>query len=203
MARSDDLYTLPTGLPIPVDDGACDHLHGMRWPPLSLPSTRGGVVDVAAAETDWQVLYFYPRTGQPDRDPPGGLKQWDAIPGSRGCTPQACAYRDHHAELRGLGARVFSVSTQDTEYQGEAAGRLHLPFALLSDASLELTRALRLPTFVVAGQTLIRRLTLVGDRERIERCFYPVFPPDEDAVNVLQYLRGRRDRRGSGTPGPA
>jgi peroxiredoxin len=191
MARSDDLYTLPAGLPIPVDDGACDHLHGMRWPDLALPSTGGGTVAVAEVDTFRQVLYFYPRTGQPDQDPPGGLKSWDAIPGSRGCTPQACAYRDHHAELRGLGARVFGVSTQDTAYQKEAADRLHLPFALLSDDRLELTRALRLPTFVVAGQTLIRRLTLVGDRERIERAFYPVFPPDEDAANVLQYLRGR------------
>src|SRR6185295_3656666 len=152
MARSDDLYRLPEGLPIPADDGACDHLHGMRWPSLALPSTRGGTVDVAAVEADWQVLYFYPRTGQPDRDPPGGLKQWDAIPGSRGCTPQACAYRDLHADLRALGAQVFGVSTQDTEYQKEAAERLHLPFPLLSDASLELARALRLPTFVVAGQ---------------------------------------------------
>jgi peroxiredoxin len=192
MARSDDLYTLPTGLPIPADDGACDHLHGMRWPDLALPSTRGGTVAIAEVDTDRQVLYFYPRTGQPDQDPPGGLKSWDAIPGSRGCTPQSCAYRDHHAELRALGARVFGVSTQDTAYQQEAAERLHLPFALLSDARLELARALRLPTFVVAGQTLIRRLTLVGDRERIERAFYPVFPPDEDASNVLQYLRGRR-----------
>ena len=195
MARSDDLYTLPTGLPIPVDDGACDHLHGTRWPALDLPSTGGGTVAIADVDTDWQVLYFYPRTGQPDRDPPGGLKQWDAIPGSRGCTPQACAYRDHHAELRGLGARVYGVSTQDTAYQAEAGGRLHLPFALLSDEHLELARALRLPTFVVAGQTLIKRLTLVGDRERIERCFYPVFPPDEDAQNVLGYLRGRRAHR--------
>jgi len=203
MSRSDDLYSLPAGLPIPADDGACDHLHGMRWPALALPSTGGGSVDVAAVEADWQVLYFYPRTGQPDRDPPGGLKQWDAIPGSRGCTPQACAYRDLHADLRALGARVFGVSTQDTEYQREAAERLHLPFPLLSDASLELTRALRLPTFVVAGQTLVKRLTLVGDRERIERCFYPVFPPDEDAENVLRYLRGRLQHRRSGRTDPA
>jgi peroxiredoxin len=192
MARSDDLYSLPAGLPIPVDDGACDHLHGVRWPDLALASTGGGTVAIADVDADWQVLYFYPRTGQPDRDPPGGLKQWDAIPGSRGCTPQACAYRDHHDELRGLGARVFGVSTQDTAYQREAVERLHLPFPLLSDARLELAQALRLPTFVVAGQTLIRRLTLVGDRERIERAFYPVFPPDEDALNVLEYLRGRR-----------
>lgn len=189
--RSDDLYSLPGGLPIPVDDGACDHLPGTPWPALSLQSTEGGTVALAEVDAAWQVLYFYPRTGQPDRDPPGGLRRWDAIPGSRGCTPQACAYRDHHAELRALGCRVFGVSTQETEYQREAAGRLHLPFPLLSDARLELARALRLPTFDVAGLTLIRRLTLIGRRERIERCLYPVFPPDADAMNVLQYLRSR------------
>jgi peroxiredoxin len=191
MPRSDDLHTLPAGLPVPVDDGACDHLAGMPWPAIALPSTRGGRVAVNDFDTEWQVLYFYPRTGQPDRDPPGGLKEWDAIPGSRGCTPQSCAYRDHDAELRSLGARVLGVSTQDTAYQQEAAERLHLPFPLLSDARLELARALRLPTFVVAGQTLIRRLTLVGGRDRIERCFHPVFPPDADAGNVARYLRAR------------
>jgi peroxiredoxin len=191
--RSDDLYSLPVGLPIPVDDGACDHLPGAAWPGLSLPSTTGGSVSLADVDTDWQVLYFYPRTGQPDRDPPGGLRQWDAIPGSRGCTPQACAYRDHHAELRALGCRVFGISTQDTAYQREAAARLHLPFPLLSDARLELTRALRLPTFEVEGLTLIRRLTLIGRNARIERCFYPVFPPDEDASVVLSYLRSRAE----------
>jgi peroxiredoxin len=191
MPRSDDLYTLPAGLPVPVDDGACDHLHGMRWPAIALPSTSGGSVSLHEVDTAWQVLYFYPRTGQPDRDPPGGLRQWDAIPGSRGCTPQACAWRDQHAEVRALGARVFGISTQDKAYQQEAVARLHLPFPLLSDARLEMADALRLPTFVVAGQTLIRRLTLVGGRDRIERCFYPVFPPDEDAPNVLRYLRER------------
>lgn len=189
--RSDDLHSLPGGLPIPVDDGACDHLPGAAWPALALPSSAGGTVSLAEVDTDWQVLYFYPRTGQPDRDPPGGLKKWDAIPGSRGCTPQACAYRDLHAELRALGCRVYGVSTQDTEYQREAAGRLHLPFPLLSDARLDLARALRLPTFEVEGLTLIRRLTLIGQRARIERCLYPVFPPDADAANVLRYLRSR------------
>ena len=189
--RSDDLYSLPGGLPIPVDDGACDHLPGAAWPALALPSTAGGTVALAEVDTDWQVLYFYPRTGQPDRDPPGGLKRWDAIPGSRGCTPQACAYRDHHDELRAFGCRVFGISTQDTEYQREAAGRLHLPFPLLSDARLELARALRLPTFEIEGLTLIKRLTLIGRRTRIERCLYPVFPPDADADSVLSYLRSR------------
>ena len=189
--RSDDLYRLPAGLPIPVNDGACDHLPGTPWPAIALPSTRGGTVALNEADTHWQVLYFYPRTGQPDRDPPGGLERWDAIPGSRGCTPQACAYRDRHEELAALGCRVFGVSTQDTDYQREAAARLQLPFPLLSDARLEVARALRLPTFEVAGMTLVRRLTLIGRRERIERCLYPVFPPDADADTVLSYLRSR------------
>jgi peroxiredoxin len=191
MGRSDNLYALPADLPVPTDDGACDHLRGMPWPALSLRSTEGRVVSVADLESEWQALYFYPRTGLPDRDPPGGLEVWDSVPGARGCTPQSCSYRDHHAELRALGCRVFGISTQDTAYQREAAQRLHLPFELLSDADLTLTRALRLPTFSVAGQTLIKRLTLVGRRRGIEHCFYPVFPPDADADNVIRYLRER------------
>jgi peroxiredoxin len=190
MARSDNLYDLPAGLPVPVDDGACDHLPGMPWPSVALPSTGGGLVALAEVETDWLVVYFYPRTGLPDQDPPGGLAAWDAIPGARGCTPQSCSYRDHHSELRRLGVRVFGISTQDTAYQREAASRLHLPFELLSDAGLEMARALRLPTFSMAGQTLIKRLTLIGRRRCIERCFYPVFPPSSDAENVLRYVRG-------------
>ena len=188
--RSDDLYTLPPDLPVPVDDGACDHLAGLPWPDLELPSTEGGTVSLARAaeEAPWLIAYFYPRTGLPDQDPPGGLAVWDAIPGARGCTPQACAYRDHHAELRARGARVFGVSTQDTAYQREVVERLHLPYALLSDRHLGLKEALRLPTFEVAGETVIRRLTLLGRGGRIERCFYPVFPPDADAVHVLEAI---------------
>lgn len=189
MTRSDNLYALPENLPIPVDDGACDHLPGMPLPAVPLRSTAGGTVTLAGVDAKWVVAYFYPRTGVPDRDPPGGLAKWDAIPGSRGCTPQSCEYRDHHGLLSALGARVFGVSTQDTDYQAEAATRLHLPFELLSDASLELCGALRLPTFVVEGQTLIKRLTLIARAGVIEHCFYPVFPPTADAGNVLQYLR--------------
>ena len=190
MTRSDDLYALPEGLPVPVDDGACDHLPGLELPPISLPSTRGRRVSLREVQADWVVVYFYPRTGLPDRDPPGGLRAWDAIPGTRGCTPQACSYRDHHAEMRARGAEVFGVSTQDTAYQQEASTRLHLPFELLSDAGLELTRALRLPTFEVAGMTLVKRLTLIASRGgRSESCFYPVFPPDADAGRVLAYLQ--------------
>jgi len=193
MSRSDDLHRLPEGLPVPVDDGACDHLRGLELPALRLRSTAGGWVALRETDTEWLVLYFYPRTGLPDRDPPGGLQAWDSIPGTRGCTPQSCAYRDHHAELGELGATVFGVSTQDTEYQQEAAARLHLPFGLLSDASLELTGALRLPTFRIEGQTLVKRLTLIARRGRIVECFYPVFPPDADAGRVIDWLtRARR-----------
>jgi peroxiredoxin len=184
MSRTDDLHTLPAGLPAPTDDGACDHLVGLAVPPITLPSTSGEQVDLAAL-SGRTVVYAYPRTGQPDRDPPPG---WDAIPGARGCTPEACSFRDHHQELRSLGARVFGLSTQDTAYQQEAAARLHLPFDLLSDAGLALTGALRLPTFDVAGMTLLKRLTLVITDGRIEHVWYPVFPPDTHAEVVGAWL---------------
>lgn len=192
MARSDDLHALPDDLPVPGDDGACDHLPGMRLPALALVATDGEAVDLAGLPGR-TVVYCYPRTGRPEEEPPAG---WDAIPGARGCTPQSCAYRDHHAELAALGARVFGLSTQGTGYQREAAARLRLPFPLLSDADLAFARALRLPTFEVAGMTLIRRLTLIVGDGRIEEAFYPVFPPDADAGRVVARL-GERDRRPS------
>src|ERR671914_2532798 len=138
-------YELPDGLPVPTDDGAADHLPGMRLPPVPLISTAGDAVDLAALPGR-TVVYCYPMTGRPGSDMPPG---WNEIPGARGCTPQSCAFRDHHAELRALGARVFGLSTQGTAYQREAAGRLHLPFPLLSDADLRLIRALNLPTFTI------------------------------------------------------
>lgn len=189
MPRSDDLHSLPPDLAVPVDDGACDHLVGLGLPDVPLPSTSGRSVSLAHVEAAWLVVYAYPRTGVPDRDPPGGLAAWDSIPGARGCTPQSCAFRDHHAELRDLGAEVFGLSTQDGAYQREAARRLHLPFELLSDAELRFARALRLPTFEVAGLRVIRRLTLIARAGRIVRCRYPVFPPDGDAERTLQALR--------------
>src|SRR5712692_10548956 len=143
MARSDNVYQLPQDLPIPVDDGACDHLPGMKLSSVLLCSTSGLMVDLAAVPGR-TVVYCYPRTGRPDAEPPQG---WDQIPGARGCTPQSCAFRDHHAELQALGADVFGLSTQTTEYQREAVDRLHLPFALLSDSELRFTTAMRLPTF--------------------------------------------------------
>jgi peroxiredoxin len=189
MARTDDLYRLPTDLPVPPDDGACGHLSGLALPSVPLRSTAGRDVDLSGLNGA-TVVYAYPRTGLPDRDPPPG---WDQIPGARGCTPQACAFRDHHAELLAAGAAaVFGLSTQDSTYQLEAAERLHLPFELLSDQALRLTHALRLPTFEIQGHTLIKRLTLVLVDGRIEKVFYPVFPPDRNAGEVLAWLHYRR-----------
>jgi peroxiredoxin len=182
--RHDNVYELPRDLPVPVDDGACAHLAGLTVPAVALPSTAGRRVDLGALPGR-TVVYVYPRTGRPDQDPPRG---WNEIPGARGCTPQSCAFRDHHGELAARGARVFGLSTQDTAYQREAVERLHLPFELLSDERLGFARALRLPTFEVEGMTLIKRLTLILDGGRIAKVFYPVFPPDRNAADVVAWL---------------
>jgi len=182
-----DVYSVPAGLPAPLDDGACAHLTGARVPPLALPSTDGGPVDLAriAGRT---VVYAYPRSGEPGKPPL--VEDWDAIPGARGCTPQTCGYRDHFAELRATGvAAVFGLSTQDTAYQRELATRLHLPFALLSDVELRLTAALALPTITVANLILLKRLALVIDDGIIAHVFYSVFPPDRNAEEVTAWLR--------------
>jgi peroxiredoxin len=182
-----DPMVLPDDLPVPVDDGAADHLPGAALPALALAATEGGAVDFSALEGR-TVVYAYPRTGVPGED--HLVPDWDEIPGARGCTPESCGFRDHHAELLAAGAgAVFGLSTQDTAYQAEAAERLALPFALLSDGSRELTRALRLPTFEAAGETLLRRLTLLVRDGRVERVWYPVFPPDRHAGEVLGWLR--------------
>jgi peroxiredoxin len=189
MARSDNVYQLPSDLPVPEDDGACDHLTGMRLPPVALPATGGASVDLSALP-GWSIVYCYPRTGRPDEASPAG---WNAIPGARGCTPQSCGYRDHYQELRDLGAdRVFGLSAQSTADQQELVSRLHLPFEVLSDAALELARALKLPTFEVEGMTLIKRLTLVIHDGAIEHVFYPVFPPDTSAPTVIHWLVERK-----------
>ena len=184
MASAQNPYELPNDLPVPEDDGAADHLPGMRLPSVPLASTSGEIVDLSALPGR-TVVYCYPMTGRPDRSLPAG---WDEIPGARGCTPQSCSFRDHHAELRSLGASVFGSSTQDTEYQREAATRLHLPFALLSDSDLAFAGALGLPTFEVDGMVLLKRLTLVIDDGWIEKVFYPVFPPDRSAEEVVEWL---------------
>jgi peroxiredoxin len=184
VASAQNPYELPNDLPVPEDDGAADHLPGMRLPSVPLASTSGEIVDLSALPGR-TVVYCYPMTGRPDRSLPAG---WDEIPGARGCTPQSCSFRDHHAELRSLGASVFGSSTQDTEYQREAATRLHLPFALLSDSDLAFAGALGLPTFEVDGMVLLKRLTLVIDEGWIEKVFYPVFPPDRSAEEVVEWL---------------
>jgi peroxiredoxin len=184
MAGPDSFYELPPNLPIPVDDGACRHLSGLRVPSVPLPSTAGRVVNLGSL-AGWTVVYCYPRTGRPGEESPQG---WDAIPGARGCTPQSCAFRDHHAEFDALGARVFGLSAQTTDYQQEAVARLRLPFELLSDADLAFARALRLPTFRVESMTLIKRLTLVLRDGRVAKAFYPVFPPDTNAEDVVAWL---------------
>ena len=176
---------LPSDLPVPVDDGAAAHVRGMKMPPVTLASTGGRQIDVGALGPARTVLYLYPRTGRPDREVP---PDWDAIPGARGCTPESCGFRDHFRELKGLGAGVFGLSTQDTEYQREAAERLKLPFELLSDVDFRLTDALRLPTFDFQGVRLLKRLTMVVRDGAIEHVFYPVFPPDRHAEQVVAWL---------------
>jgi peroxiredoxin len=178
---------LPPDIAIPQDDGAARHLAGAKLPDLALAATSGTAVNLSKLKGR-TVVYLYPRTGVPGVDPPAG---WDQIPGARGCTPQSCGFRDHFAALKALGvANVFGLSTQDTDYQREAAERLHLPFPILSDAALKLARALSLPTFAVAGMTLFKRMALVIDDGAIAKVFYPVFPPDKNAEEVIAWLRG-------------
>ncbi|HXI07461.1 MAG: peroxiredoxin [Bradyrhizobium sp.] len=174
-------------IPVPTDDGAAAHLKGMTMPPVSLRATDDTVVDLSRLEGR-TVVFGYPRTGEPGKV--ALVEDWDMIPGARGCTPQTCAFRDLFADLKAAGAaHVFGLSTQSNDYQAEMAARLHLPFPVLSDAKLELSKALRLPTMEVAGLTLIRRLALVVDDGRITHVFYPVFPPDRNAGDVLQWLK--------------
>ena len=187
MTETDDLHGVPPVLPVPADDGACDHLPGMPIPSVALRSSADRWVVLAELRSR-TIVYCYPRTGEPNRDLPSG---WDLIPGARGCTPQTCAFRDHHAEIRDLGAEVFGMSTQTSDYQREMVERLHVPFEILSDADLTMVRALRLPTFVVEDMTLVRRLTLIVSEGVIEHVMYPVFPPDGNAEEVIRWLRAR------------
>jgi peroxiredoxin len=186
MTTLHDPNILPADLPVPQDDGAAGHLTGMRLPSLLLNATDGSQIDLSKL-SGRTVIYIYPRTGVPGRPMPEG---WNEIPGARGCTPQSCGFRDHFAELERLGvARVFGLSSQDSAYQREAVERLHLPFAVLSDERLELARAIKLPTFKVAGMTLLKRMALVIDDGIITKVFYPVFPPDKNAEEVIAWLR--------------
>ena len=176
-----DPYVLPPDLPVPEDDGAADHLAGLELPSLVLDSSNGPV-DVAA----FNVLYVYPRSGKPGVP---SLPGWDHVPGARGCTPQSCAFRDHAAELAELGATVAGLSAQTLEDQVEFAERNHMPFPVIADPELQLGAALQLPTFEIAGHTLYKRLALVSENRRIVKVFYPVFPPDRNAGDVLAWLR--------------
>ena len=181
-----DPTVLPDDLPVPQDDGAARHLTGFRLPDVALAATDGAQVNLSKLKGR-TVVYVYPRTGRPGQALPTG---WNAIPGARGCTPQTCGFRDHFAELRRLGVMaLYGLSTQDTAYQRELAERLHLPFPILSDDRLKLTRALDLPTFSVDGMTLIKRMAWVIDDGTISQVFYPVFPPDKSAETVVAWLQ--------------
>ena len=182
------MSSLPPNLPVPVDDGAADHLDGMTVPRLELPTTDGLGTNLEQAAADLLVLYIYPRTGVPGADPIPG---WDEIPGARGCTPQACAFRDRFDELAELRARVLGLSAQSTAEQLEFAERVGLPYPLASDPVLTLADALSLPTFEAGGRRLYKRLTLIAERARIVKVFYPVFPPDRNAGEVVEWLRSR------------
>ncbi|MCC5977279.1 MAG: peroxiredoxin [Salinarimonas sp.] len=177
-----------SAIPAPEDDGAAAHLTGARMPDVTLSATDGADVALGGLR-GWSVLFFYPMTGRPDVALPDG---WDQIPGARGCTPQSCAFRDLSRDLTDCGvSALYGISTQTTPYQQEAAARLHLPFALLSDAELTLTEALSLPTLRVEGMVLIKRLTLILRDDRIQKVFYPIFPPDRNAADVMDFMRGR------------
>jgi peroxiredoxin len=180
-----DYRSLPPDLPAPEDDGAANHLAGMAVPELALPSAQGETVELAELAQDRLVAYVYPRTGVPGQPSPLG---WDDIPGARGCTPQSCAFRDTLAEFTALGASVVGVSAQGPDEQREFAEREHIPFPLLSDSGLQLAELLQLPTFAVEDMTLYKRLTFVAEAGRIVKAFYPVFPPDRNATEVLAWL---------------
>ena len=190
MTALHDPNVLPAELPAPQDDGAARHLAGMRLPSLALAATDGSQVDLSQL-SGRTVVYVYPRTGVPGQPLPEG---WNDIPGARGCTPQSCSFRDHFGELERLGiAHVFGLSTQDSAYQREAVERLHLPFPVLSDERLALARALDLPTFTTSGMTLLKRMALIIDEGVISKVFYPVFPPDKNAEEVIAWLRNQQN----------
>jgi peroxiredoxin len=191
-----EFASLPPDLPVPEDDGAADHLPGAELPSVSLPIAGGGQFDFQGSEAAGTLVAFvYPRTGTPGRRLPPG---WDDIPGARGCTPQSCGFRDRHEALTGLGARVVGIRAMDPGEQAAFAEREHIPYPLLNDAALRLRDELRLPTFEAGGMTLYKRLTLVARDGRIEKVFYPVFPPDKNAEEVIRWLRQDLARVGDG-----
>lgn len=179
-----DFSQLPSDLPVPIDDGAGDRLLNKNLPNLVLNSTSGKQINLS--NINRVVFYCYPMTGQPGVKLPDG---WDSIPGARGCTPQSCSFKDHYRELQALNTQVYGISTQTSSTQQEAVARLHLPFELLSDAEFKLTTALQLPTFEVENKKLIKRLTFIADKGKIIKVFYPVFPPDRNARDVIDWLK--------------
>ena len=184
-----DLYTLPENLPVPQDDGACAHLEGSPLPALALLCTNDRKIDLSSA-LGMTVVFFYPMTGSPNSAPMIG---WNEIPGARGCTPQTCAFRDHYSQLKELGVtHVFGASSQNIDEQKAAVERLHLPFDLLNDSRFELANALKLPTFTYEKLKLIKRLTLIIENGTILKVFYPVFPPNENAAQVIAWLKANK-----------
>lgn len=183
-----DLSKLPDNLPIPTDDGACDHLKDKFLPNLKLQTTANRFINLSDLQKP-TVLFFYPRTGEPSKPAP---PDWDIIPGARGCTPQSCGFRDLHSEFNSLGYQVFGVSSQSTEYQQEFVTRNHIPFEIISDENFELTETLTLPTFTYNGVKLLKRMAWVVNHGKIETVFYPVFPPNENASRVLEWLKSNR-----------
>lgn len=181
------LTELPNNLPIPIDDGACDHLIGMQLPDLILNTTSNDQVNFSII-SGYVVIYIYPLTGRPDVELPQG---WDQIPGARGCTPQSCAFRDHYQEIKAFNSEVFGLSTQSVDYQLEAANRLHLPFSLVSDENIDFINKLSLPILKVDGLVLSKRITIISKDGIIEKVFYPVFPPNENANQVISYLNDK------------
>lgn len=187
-STTNDLDMLPDDLPVPVDDGAADHLVGKVLPSIALQATDGGIVDLSRL-SGTTAIYLYPRTGQPGVPPL--VENWNDIPGARGCTPQSKGFRDLSGEFAALGVNVIGLSTQSSNYQKETVGRLGLPFPLLSDVDLKLANAIRIPTFEAAGQMLFKRMAWVIDSGKIVKVFYPAFPPDKNAHEVLTWLHSR------------
>ncbi len=185
------LERLPDDLPAPVDDGGADHLAGATLPSIPLVATTGGTVALSTVGAPWAVVYVYPMTGRPDKELPHG---WEEIPGARGCTPQTCSFRDHQGELAALACEVYGLSVQAPDYQAEMVERLHVPFPVLSDAGRRVGAALRLPTFEAEGMTVYKRLTMIVHSGRVEHVMYPVFPPDRNAADVIEWLRAQDER---------
>lgn len=184
-----NLSKLPKNLPVPTDDGLASHLVGTKMPSVVLKSTSGKLIDITTLD-GWKIVYCYPLTGRPDMNLPDG---WDQIPGARGCTPEACAFRNFHQELRSMGVSVFGLSTQEPEYQKEMVDRLHIPFEILSDAKFKLANALKLPTMEINGHKLLKRLTMIMHYSVIRHVHYPVFPPDQEPIKVINWLKKNRN----------